>query len=108
MIGAVAGGILLAGLTLYAALGGADSGGGLWDLLSGGYQRGRAPRQLIDDTITPVWEANHVWLIFVLVIFWTAFPPAFAAVMTAAALPLWLGAVGVVLRGAGVALPQEV
>jgi cytochrome d ubiquinol oxidase subunit II len=63
MIAAVAGGILLAGLTLYAALGGADFGGGLWDLLAGGDQRGRAPRQLIDDTITPVWEANHVWLI---------------------------------------------
>ena len=79
MIVDVVGGILLAGLTLYAALGGADFGGGLWDLLAGGDRRGAAPRQLIDDTITPVWEANHVWLIFVLVIFWTAFPPAFAA-----------------------------
>jgi cytochrome bd ubiquinol oxidase subunit II len=108
MIAAVAGGILLAGLTLYAALGGADFGGGLWDLLAGGYQRGRAPRQLIDDTITPVWEANHVWLIFVLVIFWTAFPPAFAAVMTAAALPLWLAAFGIVLRGSGFAFRKEV
>ncbi len=87
MIVDVVGGILLAGLTLYAALGGADFGGGLWDLLAGGDRRGRAPRQLIDDTITPVWEANHVWLIFSLVIFWTAFPAAFAAVMTAAALP---------------------
>jgi cytochrome d ubiquinol oxidase subunit II len=108
MIVNVVGGILLAGLTLYAALGGADFGGGLWDLLAGGYQRGRAPRQLIDDTITPVWEANHVWLIFVLVIFWTAFPPAFAAVMTAAALPLWLAAFGIVLRGAGFAFRKEV
>src|SRR5712692_4458918 len=107
MIVDVVGGILLAGLTLYAALGGADFGGGLWDLLAGGYQRGRAPRQLIDDTITPVWEANHVWLIFILVIFWTAFPPAFAAVMTAA-LPLWLAAFGIVLRGAGFAFRKEV
>jgi cytochrome bd ubiquinol oxidase subunit II len=104
----VVGGILLAGLTLYAALGGADFGGGLWDLLAGGDRRGRGPRQLIDDTITPVWEANHVWLIFVLVIFWTAFPPAFAAVMTAAALPLWLAAFGIVLRGAGFAFRKEV
>jgi cytochrome d ubiquinol oxidase subunit II len=104
----VVGGILLAGLTLYAALGGADFGGGLWDLLAGGDQRGRAPRQLIDDTITPVWEANHVWLIFILVIFWTAFPAAFAAVMTAAALPLWLAAFGIVLRGAGFAFRKEV
>ena len=108
MIVDVVAGILLAGLTLYAALGGADFGGGLWDLLAGGYQRGRAPRQLIDDTITPVWEANHVWLIFVLVIFWTAFPPAFAAVMTAAALPLWLAAFGIVLRGSGFAFRKEV
>jgi cytochrome bd ubiquinol oxidase subunit II len=108
MIVDVVAGILLAGLTLYAALGGADFGGGLWDLLAGGDQRGRAPRQLIDDTITPVWEANHVWLIFVLVIFWTAFPPAFAAVMTAAALPLWLAAFGIVLRGAGFAFRKEV
>ena len=108
MIVDVVGGILLAGLTLYAALGGADFGGGLWDLLAGGDQRGRAPRQLIDDTITPVWEANHVWLIFILVIFWTAFPAAFAAVMTAAALPLWLAAFGIVLRGAGFAFRKEV
>ena len=108
MITDVVGGILLAGLTLYAALGGADFGGGLWDLLAGGYQRGRAPRQLIDDTITPVWEANHVWLIFILVIFWTAFPAAFAAVMTAAALPLWLAAFGIVLRGSGFAFRKEV
>jgi cytochrome d ubiquinol oxidase subunit II len=108
VIAAVVGGILLAGLTLYAALGGADFGGGLWDLLAGTDQRGRAPRQLIDDTITPVWEANHVWLIFILVIFWTAFPAAFAAVMTAAALPLWLAAFGIVLRGAGFAFRKEV
>jgi len=108
MITDVVGGILLAGLTLYAALGGADFGGGLWDLLAGGDRRGRAPRQLIDDTITPVWEANHVWLIFILVIFWTAFPQAFAAVMTAAALPLWLAAFGIVLRGAGFAFRKEV
>src|ERR1700742_5199620 len=108
MIVDVVGGILLAGLTLYAALGGADFGGGLWDLLAGGYQRGRAPRQLIDDTITPVWEANHAWLIFVLVIFWTAFPAAFAAVMTAAALPLWLAVGGIVLRGSGFAFRKEV
>src|ERR1700736_4628980 len=108
MIADVVGGILLAGLTLYATLGGADFGGGLWDLLAGGYQRGRAPRQLIDETITPVWEANHVWLIFALVIFWTAFPTAFAAVMTTASLPLWLAVLGIVLRGVGFAFRKEV
>jgi len=104
----VVGGILLAVLTLYAALAGADFGGGLWDLLAGGDVRGRAPRQLIDETITPVWEANHVWLIFALVVLWTGFPTAFAAVMTVAALPLWLAVLGIVLRGAGFAFRKEV
>src|SRR5260370_16088604 len=108
MIVDVVGGLWLAALTLHRAVGGADFGGGRGDWLAGGYQRGGAPRQLIDDTITPVWEANHVWLIFILVIFWTAFPPAFAAVMTAAALPLWLAAFGIVLRGAGFAFRKEV
>jgi cytochrome d ubiquinol oxidase subunit II len=102
------GAILLAVITLYAALGGADFGGGLWDLLAGGDRRGRAPRMLIDEAITPVWEANHVWLIFALVIFWTAFPVAFAAVMTAVAVPLWLAVLGIVLRGAGFAFRKEV
>ncbi len=102
------GGILLAAVTLYAVLGGADFGAGLWDLLAGGDRRGRAPRQLIDNAITPVWEANHVWLVFILVIFWTAFPHAFAAVMNAAALPLWLALAGIVLRGSGFAFRKEV
>ncbi|HEY2562573.1 MAG TPA: cytochrome d ubiquinol oxidase subunit II [Acidimicrobiales bacterium] len=100
--------ILLAGITLYAVLGGADFGGGLWDLLAGGDQRGEAPRRLIDESITPVWEANHVWLVFDLVIFWTAFPHAFAAVMTGVALPLWLAVGGIVLRGAGFAFRKEI
>jgi cytochrome d ubiquinol oxidase subunit II len=103
----VVGGILLAGITLYAVLGGADFGGGLWDLLAGTTVRGRAPRALIDESITPVWEANHVWLVFDLVIFWTAFPHAFAAVMTTLAVPLWLALAGIVLRGAGFAFRKE-
>src|SRR5229473_7802736 len=107
MIAATVGAILLATITLYAILGGADFGGGLWDLLAGGDQRGRAPRRLIDESITPVWEANHVWLVFDLVIFWTAFPHAFAAVMTAAALPLWVAVLGIVLRGSGFAFRKE-
>ena len=102
------GAILLASVTLYAVLGGADFGGGLWDLLAGGDRRGRAPRTLIDESITPVWEANHVWLVFDLVIFWTAFPHAFAAVMTTLALPLWLALGGIVLRGAGFAFRKEI
>jgi cytochrome d ubiquinol oxidase subunit II len=105
---ATIGAILLLGITLYAVLGGADFGGGLWDLLAGGTSRGWAPRRLIDESITPVWEANHVWLIFDLVIFWTAFPHAFASVVNTAALPLWLAVAGVVLRGAGFAFRKEI
>src|ERR1700761_8710663 len=104
---AAVGAILLACVTLYAVLGGADFGAGLWDLLAGTTARGRAPRGLIEESITPVWEATHVWLVFDLVIFWTAFPHAFAAVMTAAALPLWLALLGIVLRGAGFAFRKE-
>ena len=102
------GAILLASVTLYAVLAGADFGGGFWDLVAGGDERGWQPRQLIDASITPVWEANHVWLVFDLVIFWTAFPHAFAAVMTSAALPLWLALAGIVLRGAGFAFRKEI
>ena len=102
------GAILLASVTLYAVLGGADFGGGLWDLLAGTTTRGRAPRGLIDESITPVYEANHVWLVFDLVIFWTAFPHAFASVMITLALPLWLALAGIVLRGAGFAFRKEI
>jgi cytochrome bd ubiquinol oxidase subunit II len=108
VISEVVAAILITVLAIYAIFAGADFGGGLWDLLAGGDHRGRPVRQLIDETITPVWEANHVWLIFALVILWTAFPVAFAAVMTIAALPLWLAALGIVLRGAGFAFRKEV
>jgi cytochrome bd ubiquinol oxidase subunit II len=87
----------------YAILGGADFGAGFWDLIAGGDERGARPRALIDRVLTPVWEANHVWLIFMLVITWTAFGEAFAAIMTTLAVPLWLAALGIVLRGAGFA-----
>lgn len=102
------GAILLASITLYAVLAGADFGGGFWDLVAGGDDRGWQPRRLIDESITPVWEANHVWLVFDLVIFWTAFPHAFASVMTAVAVPLWLALAGIVLRGAGFAFRKEI
>src|SRR4051794_10505079 len=59
-----------AGITMYALLGGADFGGGFWDALAGGPRRGFAQRRLIEHSIGPVWEANHVWLVFVIVLFW--------------------------------------
>jgi cytochrome bd ubiquinol oxidase subunit II len=96
-------GILWAGATLYALFGGADFGAGFWDLLAGGAARGERPRALIQSSLTPVWEANHVWLIFILVVLWTCFPEAFGAVMSTLYVPLALAAVGIVLRGAGFA-----
>ena len=95
--------ILIMVIAAYALFGGADFGGGIWDLLAGSAERGKAPRDLIDEAITPVWEANHVWLVFVLVLLWTAFPPAFAAIMTALFVPLSLSLLGIVLRGVGFA-----
>ncbi len=95
--------ILWTGVTLYTVFGGADFGAGMWDLLAGRGERGERARELIDHSIAPVWEANHVWLIFVLVVLWTAFPPVFSAVMTTLYIPLALAVLGIVLRGSGFA-----
>src|ERR1700704_6480175 len=92
------------GVTAYAVLGGADFGAGFWDLAAGGAARGARPRALIDRAISPVWEANHVWLVFILVVLWTGFPDAFAAIFSTLFVPLALAALGIVLRGAGFAL----
>ena len=95
--------VLWIGATMYAVFGGADFGAGLWSLLAGGGDRGRGPRELIDWAIGPVWEANHVWLIFVLVVLWTGFSPAFEAIFSTLFVPLSLAALGIVLRGSGFA-----
>jgi cytochrome d ubiquinol oxidase subunit II len=95
--------VLFVGVTAYALLGGADYGAGFWDLTAGGARRGAGPRHLIDVTLAPVWEANHVWLIFCLVTLWTGFPAAFAAIMSTLYLPLGLAALGIVVRGCGFA-----
>jgi cytochrome d ubiquinol oxidase subunit II len=96
-------GVLLVGATMYAIFGGADFGAGVWSLLAGRGDRGRRHRALIDWAIGPVWEANHVWLIFTLVVLWTGFPTAFASIFSTLFIPLSLAALGVVLRGAGFA-----
>jgi cytochrome d ubiquinol oxidase subunit II len=85
-------------LTAYVLLGGADFGGGVWDLLARGPRRARQ-RALIADTLAPIWEANHVWLILVVVLLFTCFPVAFARITTVLHVPLTLMLVGVVLRG---------
>jgi cytochrome d ubiquinol oxidase subunit II len=89
---------MVGSLVLYALLGGADYGGGVWDLFAFG-PRAREQRKLIAEAISPVWEANHVWLILVIVILFTAFPPAFAAIATALHIPITLLLIGIVLRG---------
>ncbi|MDQ1626392.1 MAG: cytochrome bd ubiquinol oxidase subunit [Actinomycetota bacterium] len=103
----VAGGLLL-GVLAYAVFGGADFGAGFWDLTAGGAERGRAKRALIDHSLGPVWEANHTWLIYCLVVLWTAFPRPFAAIMTTLYVPLGLAALGIVLRGSGFAFRKVV
>src|ERR1700681_3228635 len=89
--------VLMASLTFYALFGGADYGGGVWDLLASG-PRAQEQRRLIADAITPVWEANHVWLILVVVLLFAGFPPAFAAVSTALNIPLTVLTIGIVMR----------
>ena len=91
--------LLLAAFALYAVLGGADFGGGVWDLLATGPRR-TAQRAAITHAIGPVWEANHVWLIFANVILFTCFPVAFAALFTGLYWPLTFALAGIVLRGA--------
>jgi len=100
--------VMFVGITLYALLAGADFGAGFWDLLAGDARRGRAPRALIEQSIGPVWEANHVWLILVLVMLWTAFPTAFAPIMSTLYVPLTLAAIGIILRGASFAFRKSI
>jgi cytochrome d ubiquinol oxidase subunit II len=101
-------GVMFVGLIAYALFGGADFGAGIWDLLAGGTKRGARQRDLIEHSIAPVWEANHVWLIFVLVVLWTAFSGGFAAVATTLYVPLTLAAFGMIARGAAFAFRKSI
>src|SRR3954469_9539066 len=100
--------VLMIGVTAYALFGGADFGAGFWDLIAGGAARGERPRATIDHSIGPVWEANHVWLIFTLVVLWTAFSEAFASITLTLFVPLSLAAFGIVLRGSSFAFRKAV
>lgn len=95
--------VLWAGLTCYVLLAGADFGEGVWDLLAGGAERGRETRELVEHSIGPIWEANHVWSIFLIVLLWTGFPGVFAAVSSTLYIPLTLAALGIIGRGAAFA-----
>src|SRR5512133_2236124 len=94
---------VLAGLALYVVLGGADFGAGFWQLFAGtGAHAGRV-REHAHESMAPVWEANHVWLIFVLTVLWTGYPKAFGSIASTLAVPLFIAAVGIIFRGAAYA-----
>jgi cytochrome d ubiquinol oxidase subunit II len=107
MLPDLAAAITLVGLTAYVVFGGADFGAGFWDLTAGGAERGAPVRAMIKRSMSPLWEANHVWLIFVLVMLWTAFPEAFGSITSTLAFPLFLAALGIVLRGGAFALKGQ-
>ena len=94
----------LVGLALYTVLGGADFGAGFWQLTAGRGHLAERIREHAHHAIGPVWEANHVWLIFVLTVVWTAYPVAFGSIASTLSVPLFLAAIGIILRGTAYAL----
>ncbi|GAB3072938.1 cytochrome d ubiquinol oxidase subunit II [Intrasporangium mesophilum] len=100
--------VLLVALVAYAVFGGADFGAGFWDLAAGDARRGERPRALIEQSIGPVWEANHVWLIFIFVVTWSGFPSAYQSIVLTMFVPLTIAALGIVLRGASFAFRKAV
>lgn len=98
--------VALVSTSLYALLGGADFGGGVWDVLASGPRRAEQ-RSTIGHALGPVWETNHVWLIFTIVVLFTCFPPAFAAISTGLFVPLTFVLVGIILRGAAYAYRSQ-
>jgi cytochrome d ubiquinol oxidase subunit II len=94
----------LAGLALYTVLGGADFGAGFWQLVAGRGRRGAEIRDHAHHAMAPVWEANHVWLVFVLTVVWTGYPAAFGSIASTLSIPLFVAGLGIVLRGGAYAL----
>jgi cytochrome bd ubiquinol oxidase subunit II len=89
----------LIGLALYTVLGGADFGAGFWQLVAGKGERADEIREHAHHAMAPVWEANHVWLIFVLTVVWTAYPSAFGSIASTLSIPLFIAGIGIVMRG---------
>ena len=96
--------LILVGLVAYTVLAGADLGTGVWELTARRGQRALALRDHAHDAMAPVWEANHVWLIFVLVVCWSAYPTAFGSIMSTLSVPFFVAVVGIILRGSAYAL----
>ena len=97
---------VLIGLALYTVLGGADFGAGFWQLFAGRGRHAERIREEAHRSMGPVWEANHVWLIFVITVFWTAYPTAFGSIASTLAVPLFIAAIGIVFRGAAYGLRE--
>jgi cytochrome d ubiquinol oxidase subunit II len=95
---------ILAGLALYTVFAGADFGAGLWQLLAGGGERGKRVRDQAHRALAPVWEANHVWILFVITVSWTAYPQAFASIASTLCVALFIAGLGIIFRGASYAL----
>jgi cytochrome d ubiquinol oxidase subunit II len=85
-------------------LGGADFGAGMQELTAGPGPVGERIREHAHDSMAPVWEANHVWLIFVLTVMWTAYPAVFGSIASTLSIPLFIASIGIILRGAAYAL----
>jgi cytochrome d ubiquinol oxidase subunit II len=100
--------LLFVAVTAYAVFAGADFGAGFWDLVAGGAARGARPREVVDHSIGPVWEANHVWLIFCFVVLWTGFSEAYASITLTLFVPLAIAALGIVMRGSSFAFRKTV
>jgi len=100
--------VMWLGVTCYALFGGADFGAGFWDLVAGSAKGGAKQRKLIEHSIGPIWEANHVWLIFVLVTMWTCFPILFGSVTSTLWIPFMLAAFGIIARGSAFAFRKNV
>src|SRR4029077_17627199 len=94
----------LVGLAFYTVLGGADFGAGFWQLTAGKGKQADEIRDHAHQAMAPVWEANHVWLIFVLTVVWTAYPIAFGSIASTLSIPLFIAGIGIVLRGGTYAL----
>src|SRR3954452_10355099 len=95
---------VLLGLVFYVVLGGADFGAAMWQFAVGRGERGERIREHAHEAVGPVWEANHVWLIFVLTVTWTAYPVAFGSIASTLCVPLFLAGLGIIVRGAAYAL----
>jgi cytochrome d ubiquinol oxidase subunit II len=94
---------VLAGVALYTVLAGADFGAGFWQLFAGRGPHAERVREHAHHSLSPVWEANHVWLIFVLTVFWTAYPTAFGSIASTLAVALFIAVIGIIFRGAAYA-----